>query len=74
MAAADRLIMPDLASIRCPVLALAGELDLLAPPPAVAALHRTIPGVHNGVIAGAAHSVHWERPQETAAAVLAFLR
>ena len=74
VAALDRAPSVDLSTIRCPVLALSAELDLLAPPKAVSDLHRNIPGVELTTIAGAAHSIHWEKPAETAAAVNAFLR
>jgi pimeloyl-ACP methyl ester carboxylesterase len=56
------------------VLALSAELDLLAPPKAVAELHRDVPGVEFATVVGAAHSIHWEKPAETAAAINAFLR
>lgn len=73
VAAVDRLGPIDLARVACPVLALSAELDLLAPPKAVAEVHRPIAGVEFATIAGAAHSVHWEKPAETAAAITGFL-
>lgn len=63
----------DFSTIGCPVLAVAAELDLLAPPAAVWAMHASVRGVTHKTIAGAAHSVHWEKPAETAAAINAFL-
>lgn len=63
----------DLSTIQCPVLALSAELDLLAPPAAVATLHASIAGHRHETIRGAAHSIHWEKPAETAAAINAFL-
>ena len=74
VAAVDRFGAIDLAPVACPVLALSAELDLLAPPRAVAQLHRAIAGVEFATIAAAAHSIHWEKPVETAAAINAFLR
>ena len=74
VAALDRMGAIDLATIACPVLALSAELDLLAPPKAVAELHRNVPGVQFATIAGSAHSIHWEKPAETAAAITGFLR
>jgi pimeloyl-ACP methyl ester carboxylesterase len=74
VAALDRLGPIDVAAIRCPVLAIAGELDLLAAPKAVMATHAAIPDVRHVVIVGAAHSIHWEKPAETARAILDFLR
>ena len=74
VAAVDRFGAIDLAPVACPVLALSAELDLLAPPRAVAQLHRAIAGAEFATIAAAAHSIHWEKPVETAAAINAFLR
>ena len=74
IAALDHPENVDLASIACPVLAIAGELDLFAPPEAVAAYHAPIPDHRVATIAGTAHSIHWEKPAETAAAINAFLR
>jgi|GEM_PF-2061582 len=73
VAASHRDSGVELSAIRCPVLAVAGELDLLAPPEAVRAMHADVPGVRHQVTAGAAHSIHWERPAETAAAIVGFL-
>ena len=74
VAALDRVAPLDLSTIDCPVLALSAELDLLAPHKAVAELHRDVPGVEFATLAGAAHSIHWEKPAETAAAINGFLR
>lgn len=63
----------DVASIRCQVLAVAAEHDLLAPPKAVAAVHAAIPDHRLVTIAGAAHSIHWEQPEAVAVAILDFL-
>jgi pimeloyl-ACP methyl ester carboxylesterase len=74
VAALDRVNPVDLTAIACPVLALTAELDLLARPRNVTELHRNVPRVEFATIAGAAHSIHWEKPAETAAAITAFLR
>ena len=74
VAAIDGFSGFDAAAIRCPVLAIAAGNDLLAPPAAVAALHAGIAGVEFVTIPGAAHSVHWEKPAEIAAALAGFLR
>lgn len=63
----------DLAAISCPVLVVAAEHDLLAPPSAVAAAHVAIPRHELLTIPGAAHSIHWERPEAVAEAILDFL-
>ena len=44
IAAMNHPMDADLSTIRCPVLAIAGDGDLLAPPAAVAAAHANIPG------------------------------
>ena len=74
VATLDRVNPVDLTAIACPVLALTAELDLLARPRNVTELHRNLPRVEFATIAGAAHSIHWEKPAETAAAITAFLR
>lgn len=63
----------ELAAVRCPVLALAAGRDLLGPPDAVRALHAPIPDHRVEVIENAAHSIHWEAPDDVAQKVLAFL-
>ena len=73
VAAIDRMPWIEFSAIRCPVLAIAAELDLLAPPAGVAAMHADVPDVTHQIIAGSAHSVHWEKPAETAAAIVGFL-
>ncbi len=72
--AALRTVPPlDLGAVACPVLALAAGRDLLGPPEAVRALHAPLPDHRVEVIAGAAHSIHWEAPDAVAAKVLGFL-
>lgn len=73
VAAIDRIATVDLGVIACPTLAIAGELDLLAKPAAIKEMHAPIKDCRHVTIAGAAHSIHWEKPQETAAAIKAFL-
>jgi aminoacrylate hydrolase len=73
VAAMDHPESVNLSAIACPVLAISAELDLLAPPEAVASFHCAIPNSETVMIAGAAHSIHWEKPAETAAAINAFL-
>ena len=73
VAAIDRAGVLDLASVRSPTLAVAAELDLLALAKAVRAMHAGIADVRFVTIEGAAHSIHWEKPAETAAAIGSFL-
>ena len=74
VAAIDNAHAVDRAEIVAPILAVAGELDLLAPPRTVIASHAGIADVQYMTIAGAAHSIHWEKPAETAAAISDFLK
>ncbi len=73
VAAGGRSEPVDVTKIVCPVLAVSAELDLLTPEAAVAELHRGVPNVLFVTIAGAAHSVHWERTAETAEVINTFL-
>lgn len=63
----------DISKITGPVLAVAAELDLLAPPEAVAKTHAAITDYEMITIEDAAHSIHWEKPEEVAAAIMEFL-
>ncbi len=73
IAAMDRPTSVDFSTIGCPVLALTGSQDLLAPPAATTATHASIPDHRTMVIENAAHSIHWEKPAETAKAIVEFL-
>lgn len=73
VAAIDTMPPIDLGRVACRVLAVAAELDLLAPPGAVAALHARVAGIRHQSIPAAAHSIHWEKPAEVAAAINGFL-
>ncbi|MCA9829438.1 MAG: 2-succinyl-6-hydroxy-2,4-cyclohexadiene-1-carboxylate synthase [Dehalococcoidia bacterium] len=71
-AGAQRPLHGDLAGIRAPVLAIAGELDTK-----YAGIGReiseSVPGALTAVIADAGHAPQVERPDDTAAMVLEFL-
>ncbi len=73
VAASKREGNVDMSRIACPVLAVAAELDLLTPPASVMAMHQDVPGVEHVTIAGAAHSIHWERTAEVAGVIKGFL-
>ena len=73
VAAMDTPLSVDLKMITCPVMAVAGEGDLLAPPGSVAAAHAPIADHWVVTIPEAAHSIHWEQPQATADAIRGFL-
>lgn len=51
------------ASLRLPVLCIAGEEDIVIPPAAVARLASIIPGARLARVPEAGHSVYWERPE-----------
>ena len=74
VAAIERAAPVDLSPIKCPVLALSGGRDLLAPPGAVEQLHTKVQRLSHQTIPYAAHSLHWEAPQAVAAEINAFLR
>lgn len=59
--------------LEMPVLLVAGDADLLSPPPIARLLHRSIPGSELVVIPECGHSAYWERPGLFNAAVVAFL-
>jgi len=63
----------ELARVRCPVLALAGELDQLTTPAMMRARHRGDERVRIGCLPGAAHALHWEAPEAFVRQVTAFL-
>ena len=73
VAAIGRIKPVDLSQVACPVLAVAAEFDLLAPPTMVRRMHGAVPSVQYVLIEGAAHSIHWEKPAEVAAAITGFL-
>jgi aminoacrylate hydrolase len=72
-AAAQAGVPADLTRIRCSVLALAAERDLIVPPSEVQRAHAPIPDHRVELIANAAHSIHWEAPHAVAEKVRAFL-
>lgn len=59
--------------IRAPVLVLAAAADPSAPPAAMQALHRRIPGARYAELADAAHVFTLEKPAETSALIRNFL-
>lgn len=73
IAAIDRGMAVDRSRVACDVLAIAGNLDLLASPSAVTALHQPVPKTKYLTLTNAAHSLHWEAPQAVADAINGFL-
>lgn len=64
----------DLTAIACPVLALHGELDRVAPAAVSARLADAIPRARVEVVPGAGHWIHVDRPDEFCHLVEEFLR
>jgi pimeloyl-ACP methyl ester carboxylesterase len=60
-------------TIRVPSLLIAGEEDVLAPPPVMQAIADHIPACQFEVIAGAGHCAYWEQPDAWNSLVLDFL-
>ena len=58
---------------KIPVLFIVGEQDMLIPPPIVEAMHRQVPGSELAKVAGAGHSVYFERPEDYNRLLLEFL-
>ena len=73
IAALNRGLSVDLSKVDCRVLAVSGDLDLLAPPGSVEALHAKVADYTRRSIPYAAHSLHWEAPQSVAAQIRSFL-
>lgn len=62
-----------LGEIDVPLLALTGESDKMTPPKFAGALADRVPGGEARIVPGAGHLVMVERPEETNAAIRAFL-
>ncbi|SLN37537.1 alpha/beta fold hydrolase [Roseisalinus antarcticus] len=59
--------------VLCPVLSILGDSDLLIPEPAARAALAPLGNLTIRTLAGAGHSVHWDAPEATLAALLPFL-
>jgi pimeloyl-ACP methyl ester carboxylesterase len=57
------LTLARIGKITVPLLVIAGDEDVYAPPPVMRALADAIPGARFEVITGAGHSAYWERPE-----------
>lgn len=62
-----------LETLRAPTLLVAGDADLIAPPPLMRLVAVHIPTCDLATIPEAGHSAHWERPTEWNRAVLGFI-
>jgi sigma-B regulation protein RsbQ len=63
----------DLAAVRVPTLILQASEDLIAPPAVGAYVHGAIPGSRLHVLRATGHAPHLSHPDETAAAIRAYL-
>lgn len=71
---AGRSLAPfDVSGMHVPSLSLMGAEDILIPPSVVQALLKRHPELETVLIDGAAHSVHWDAPGQTARAIIDFL-
>jgi len=70
---ASALDLAALARLNMPVLVLASDADMYAPPPVMKRLADVIPGARVALVRGAGHSAYWEQPQAFNDAVLGFL-
>jgi pimeloyl-ACP methyl ester carboxylesterase len=68
------LTLRRLEAMRVPALLVAGDEDVLAPPPVMQVLADHIPGCEFQVIEGAGHCAYWEQPDVWNGLVLDFLR
>lgn len=73
---APEVLLPitALATLRCPVLIIAGENDPIWPPASLEGIAAAIPGAQFQIIRGAGHSPYFEQPAEFNAALAKFLR
>jgi pimeloyl-ACP methyl ester carboxylesterase len=62
-----------IARLTMPVLFIAGDADLISPPPLARRFSQAVAGSRIVVLPECGHSAYWERPREFNAAVLAFL-
>lgn len=62
------------ASLTMPTLVIAGDKDAIAPITVTRDFAARLPAVEFVELAGVGHLVHYERPEETAAAIMAFCR
>jgi pimeloyl-ACP methyl ester carboxylesterase len=65
---------PKLASLKMPVMCLAGGDDRSTPPPVVKAMADAIPGARYAELPGGPHMMFYEMPEETATIVAPFFR
>jgi 3-oxoadipate enol-lactonase len=62
-----------ISKIKAPTLVVHGDRDVLIPPANGALLKERIPGAEMSLIPGVGHMFWWEKPEESAAAIVQFL-
>jgi pimeloyl-ACP methyl ester carboxylesterase len=73
-APSNRLTLEDLRSIRTPTLLIAGDADMLAPPPLVARFASYLPNCRMMRLPASGHSGYWETPDLFNETVLSFIK
>jgi len=76
-AAASPAVSTDIGPVlakKIPVLFIVGEQDQLIPPPIIEAMHKKMPGSQLVKVAGAGHSVYFEKPEDYNKIVMDFLQ
>ncbi len=63
----------DFLGWQVPTLLIVGDQDAIFPPSVIAEVHKVIPGARMEVVAGAAHSTHFEKAEEFNALLSGFL-
>jgi pimeloyl-ACP methyl ester carboxylesterase len=71
--AGEAATLGAIARLTMPVLFIAGDADLISPPPLARRFSQAVAGSRIVVLPECGHSAYWERPREFNAAVLAFL-
>ena len=54
--------LEDLANVKCPVLVISGEDDILWPPHTLAGIVEALPDAHQEIVVGSGHSPYFEKP------------
>jgi pimeloyl-ACP methyl ester carboxylesterase len=70
----NKLTIASLQGLKAPLLMMAGDSDLLAPPPLVRYVTARVKGIQSLIVPEAGHSTYWERPEVFNRAVLDFIR
>jgi pimeloyl-ACP methyl ester carboxylesterase len=64
---------PGLPAVRCPVLVVCGDADLLTPPEHAQEMAQAIPGARLEIVPTCGHLLNWEQPERVNALLLDWL-